>query len=59
MVEMKQALRDLVLANAPPEVIKNKAIEMGMNTLYMSGLAKVSKGMTTIEEVMRVCFEED
>ena len=59
IVEMKQPLRNLILAGASPEVIKNKAIEMGMTTLYDSGIAKVLQGVTTIEEVMNVCIEED
>ncbi len=59
MVEMKQALRNLVLDNASPEVLKNKAIEMGMITLSMNGVIKILKGITTIEEVIRACFEGD
>jgi len=59
MLEMKQVLKNLVLANAPPPMIKNKSIETGMINLYSDGLEKVFKGYTTIEEVVRVCFEED
>ena len=57
--EIKPEVRDLVLQYNSPGLIKNKAIEMGMTTLYQSGMKKVAQGLTTVEEVLRICAEED
>ncbi len=47
-------IRDLVVARAHAVDIRRKSIEMGMRTLRDSGLDKIRRGMTTIEEVLRV-----
>ena len=38
--------------------IKKKALELGMHTLRMDGWEKVKKGLTTIDEVIRVTEED-
>jgi type II secretory ATPase GspE/PulE/Tfp pilus assembly ATPase PilB-like protein len=40
-------------------VIKQKALEQGMQTLRDDGWVKVRNGTTTIEEVLRVTEEEE
>ncbi len=57
--EVKPELRDLILQYNSPGLIKNKAVELGMATLYQSGMKKVLRGLTTIEEVLRITTEED
>jgi len=57
--DLKPELRDLVLQYNSPGLIKNKAIELGMTTLYQSGMKKALQGLTTVEEVLRICAEED
>ena len=47
-------IRDLVVARAHAVDIRRKSIEMGMRTLRDSGIDKIRRGMTTIEEVLRV-----
>ena len=47
-------IRELVFAGANTTEIRKLAIKQGMNTLYLDGLEKVLKGVTTIEEVYRV-----
>ncbi len=59
MLEMKQPIRNLVLKGADGEAIKQRAIELGMVTLRQNGIQKVTEGVTTIEEVMRVTIEDD
>ena len=59
VLEIKPEIRDLILQFNSPGLIKNKAIEMGMTTLFQSGIRKVLQGLTTIEEVMRICTDED
>src|SRR4030066_1879459 len=51
-------VRNLILQNVNSQVIKNKAIEVGMTTLRMDGALKVLSGITGIEEVLRVTQED-
>jgi general secretion pathway protein E len=51
-------IRQLVLDRISSNVIKKKAIEKGMLTLRGDGALKVAKGVTTIEEVLRITQEE-
>jgi type IV pilus assembly protein PilB len=50
-------LRETILANASIIAIRAKAKEKGMRTLSEDGLEKALAGMTTLEEVARVCEE--
>ncbi len=47
-------IRDLIMRRATVKEIKDKAIALGMRTLRQDGIEKVKKGMTTIDEVLRV-----
>jgi type IV pilus assembly protein PilB len=58
VMPISERIRDLILQGASTSEIKNAAVEGGMNTLRMSGLAKVKQGQTTIEEVIRVTFAD-
>jgi type IV pilus assembly protein PilB len=51
-------LRDLILSGASALEIKRAAIQQGMQTLRMSGLAKLKEGVTTVQEVVRVTFKD-
>jgi len=55
---MHNTVREMVLQKASAQQIKRKAIELGMRTLRDDGWQKVLKGLTTIEEVMRVTQQE-
>jgi type IV pilus assembly protein PilB len=46
-------IRDLILSGGTAIDIKRKAMENGMMTLRLSGLAKIKEGVTTVEEVVR------
>ena len=52
------AIRKQVLARADSNTIKETAIKRGMRTLRGDGALTVAKGLTTIEEVMRVTQED-
>jgi len=54
VLEVTKAIRDLITKRADADVILQKAIEEGMTTMLDDGLEKVLKGLTTIEEVLRV-----
>ncbi len=54
VMTMSEALKDLTVANAPQAEITRLARTEGMLTLREDGLAKVTQGVTSIEEVARV-----
>lgn len=51
-------IRNLTLGQVDSTKIKRKAIERGMHTLRSDGVDKVLKGLTSVDEVMRVTEEE-
>jgi type IV pilus assembly protein PilB len=53
VMEITDAMREMVLTGASAIELKNKAIEEGMITLRGSGLRKLKAGLTTVEEVVR------
>ncbi len=53
LLDMSDPIRELVTDRAPTVVIKQKAIELGMNTLREDGLRNIYDGNTTIEEVLK------
>lgn len=58
MLLIDDEIRNLTLGNVDSGQIKRKAIEHGMTTLRMDGASHVLKGLTSIDEVMRVTEEE-
>jgi type IV pilus assembly protein PilB len=53
VMEISEAVRDLILVGATAVELRRKALEEGMLTLRMSGIEKVKAGITTVEEVLR------
>jgi type IV pilus assembly protein PilB len=53
VLEIDEDIKDLILSGASAYELTEKAIENGMLTLRDSGLQKIRKGVTSIEEVMR------
>jgi type IV pilus assembly protein PilB len=51
---LNDAVREMVLENAPSTEICKKARQTGMRTLKEDGIEKIKLGYTTIEEVLRV-----
>jgi len=47
-------IRELIMKRASIKEMKDKATELGMRTLREDGIGKVIKGITTIDEVLRV-----
>jgi len=54
VLEVSKGIRKLITEKADSDIINKKAIEEGMTTMLDDGLEKVTKGVTTIEEVLRV-----
>ncbi|MBN2033374.1 MAG: type II secretion system ATPase GspE [Deltaproteobacteria bacterium] len=54
---MDNELRHLLTSGADSVTIKEEAVRRGMATLFEDGLSKVKRGLTTVDEVMRVTQE--
>jgi type IV pilus assembly protein PilB len=60
VLRISDAIKRLLVKDAPPEALRERAIMEGMTTLRSAGLAKVDEGLTTVAEVMRsVHLSED
>lgn len=55
LLQMDDGLRNIVAQDGTVDQIREQAIKSGMITMRRDGLAKVIQGVTTIEEVLRVC----
>lgn len=53
LLDITDPIRDLIIDRAPSVVIKQKAVELGMQTLREDGLRNIYLGNTTIEEVLK------
>ena len=53
-----EELKTLTLKRASGFELKKKAIELGMRTLRQNALLKVMKGISTLEEALRVTVED-
>ena len=58
LMVMNDELRHMVVEKRASGDLRRKAIEYGMVTLREDGLAKVLKGVTTIDEVVRVTLDQ-
>jgi type II secretion system protein E len=52
-------IRPLIVSRAASSTIKQEAVKRGMRTLREDGWTKVLKGVTTLEEVLRVSEEDE
>lgn len=50
-------IKEMIMAGASESDIRKRAISNGMTPMFKDGLDKIEKGITTIEEVMRVVNE--
>lgn len=57
ILEVTQSVQALITQKSDSDIIKKKAIEEGMTTMFEDGLSKVQQGITTIEEVLRATKE--
>ncbi len=57
LMSIDEEIRRLILERAGSDVIRERSVAKGMQTLAESGWQKVREGITTIEEVMRVTQE--
>jgi type II secretory ATPase GspE/PulE/Tfp pilus assembly ATPase PilB-like protein len=53
-----ESICNLIISKAPTEEIRKKAIASGMVSLKEDGIQKIKKGLTSVEEVLRMTQEE-
>ncbi len=49
-----EVIRDAILQKLPTRSLQNIAVSQGMRTLWMAGMQRAVRGMSTMEEVIRV-----
>jgi len=59
LLPMTDAIRSLVLNHADGSSIQKAALTAGMRSMQADGFLKAARGMTTIEEVLRVTRNEE
>jgi type II secretory ATPase GspE/PulE/Tfp pilus assembly ATPase PilB-like protein len=52
---MSERLEQLASEKASREEIERAAVEEGMHSMWEDGVAKVAAGITSVEELVRVC----
>jgi type IV pilus assembly protein PilB len=52
-------IRELIQSSATADTLREAAMAMGMTTLGMSGMKKIERGITTIEEVLKAVHEKE
>jgi len=53
VLKVDEDIKEIILTRGQIRDIKKKAMEKGMITLRRSGLTKIKKGITSVEEVLR------
>lgn len=57
ILEVDEAMRKLIVKQAPTDEINHLARKNGMTSLLEDGISKASSGLTSIEEILRVVRE--
>lgn len=57
VLEINEEIRQLIMNRANASQIKEAAVRNGMTTMIKDGLEKAMKGLTTLEEVLRIIHE--
>jgi len=52
-------IRELIQSSATADAVREAAMAMGMTTLGISGMKKIERGVTTIEEVLKAVHEKE
>ena len=58
VLDVSVPVQKMITANATSNEIQEQAISEGMLTMQTDGLIKAFRGMTTVEEVLRVTREQ-
>jgi type II secretory ATPase GspE/PulE/Tfp pilus assembly ATPase PilB-like protein len=58
VLEVSKEIRSLIAKKSDAEIINQQALKEGMRSMLDDAMIKVQKGLTTIEEVIRVTKSE-
>jgi general secretion pathway protein E len=59
ILKIDDEIRNLTLQSTDSSTIKKKALERGLTTLRSDGIAKILRGQTSIDEVLRVTEQDE
>jgi len=54
ILDISDPIKELILEKSSADKIRRKAMELGMVSIYDNGIQKVKKGLTTLDEILRV-----
>ncbi|MEK9184771.1 MAG: GspE/PulE family protein, partial [Patescibacteria group bacterium] len=57
VMQINNQIKDAIVRMSPAREIKNIAIKNGMQTMLENGFSKAFKGLTSIEEILRIIHE--
>ena len=57
VIDVTEEVRGLILSNGNANEIEDLAVKQGMVPMFCDGMIKTLKGLTTIEDVLRVMRE--
>jgi type II secretory ATPase GspE/PulE/Tfp pilus assembly ATPase PilB-like protein len=55
LLDVDDAMKKLIMKDPSSEKIRKQAVKSGMVSMIDDGIAKANEGITTVEEVLRVC----
>jgi type II secretory ATPase GspE/PulE/Tfp pilus assembly ATPase PilB-like protein len=55
LLTVDDTVRQMIVDRTPATLIKQYGVRQGMSTLMMDGRQKALAGLTTVDEVIRVC----
>ena len=58
LMGMTNVIREMTFKGEPTQVIRKAARKQGMRTLFEDGMIKAMKGLTTIDEILRITHQE-
>ncbi|KPL10358.1 hypothetical protein AMJ85_05915 [candidate division BRC1 bacterium SM23_51] len=59
IVHVNESLKRLIVQRAPANVLRSDAIRLNMRPIREDGWLKIKRGVTTLNEVLRVTMEEE
>jgi general secretion pathway protein E len=57
LLEMSDSVRRMVMRHATSGELQEQAVKEGMRTMYQDGMIKCQKGVTSLDEILRVTQE--
>ena len=58
LMAMTNTIREMTFKGEPTQVLRKAARKQGMRTLFEDGMIKAMKGLTTIDEILRITHQE-